>query len=72
MTCQIVKDTVERVKQGGMGKEGFAFNGDRWKVLMSDTPSSITHSKFGVDFMAIWRRVPMQGPRTGMDCVKEW
>lgn len=39
---------------------------------MSDTPSSITHSKFDVDFMAIWRRVPMQGPGTGMDCVKEW
>lgn len=47
MTCQIVKDTMKRVKQGGMGKEEFAFNGDRWKVLMSDTPSSITHSKFG-------------------------
>lgn len=43
MTCQIVKDTMERVKQGGMGKEEFAFNGDRWKVLMSDTPSS-THT----------------------------
>lgn len=47
MTCQTVKDTVERVKQGGMGKEEFAFNGDRWEVLMSDTPSSITQSKFG-------------------------
>lgn len=30
-----------------MGKKEFAFNGDSWKVLMSDTPSSITHSKFG-------------------------
>lgn len=47
MTGQIVKDTMERVKQGGMGKEEFAFNGDRWEVLMSDTPSSITHSRFG-------------------------
>lgn len=47
MTCQIVRDTMERVKQGGMGRKEFAFNGDSWKVLMSDTPSSITHSKFG-------------------------
>lgn len=45
--CQIVRDTMERVKQRAMGKKEFAFNGHSWKVLMSDTPSSITHGKFG-------------------------
>lgn len=57
VTCQIVRGTIERVKQRGVGKEEFAFNGDRWKSpdKCHPPPASCTASLV-VGFKAISRK----------------
>lgn len=48
MTCQIVRGTMERVKQRDReGRRCLLLMETVGKVLMSDTPCSIMHRKFG-------------------------